>query len=218
MKKHGRWRAALRYSSCLVAAGLSLSLLVVFGTGDAGATQYLLNGMENRALTGRSNLPDKLLLRGLYRAMVLLGHFRYPRATEFLAYYIGGRGDTLRFDARPLLRHPEVQQALRLRRRAITFRQQPLARPDYYAVRRTDWDLFYAFDLLFVRRRPGRVVFYDQYYFQPLRRRSRTPFRLGKIHFKLNDGLIHVAYPEARKFTAYGEASLPHTHPFATQP
>lgn len=192
------------------AAGLGLALLVVFVTGDAGLTQYLLNGIEARALAGRSTLPDKLLLKGVYRSMLLAGGLRYPQATEFLRYYVGGRGDTLRFDARPLLQHPEVQAALRGRKQAITFRHQPPPRPSYHAVRRTDWDRFYAFDLLFIRRRPGRVEFYDQYYFQPLARRSRTPFRLGRIQFKLNDGLIHVAYPEARKFTSYGAAAWAH--------
>lgn len=197
----------LRRLALTAAAGLALVLLIVFGTGDAGLTQYLVNGLEARVLAGRSTPTDKLLLQAAYRGMLLTGGLRYLQATEFLRYYVSGRGDTLRFDANKLLRHPEVQEALRGRKRAITFLHQPPPRPGYHAVRRTDWDLYYAFDLLFIRRRPGRVEFYDQYYFQPLARRSRTPFRLGRIHFKLNDGLIHVAYPQARRFTSYGEAA-----------
>ncbi|RTQ47886.1 hypothetical protein EJV47_18380 [Hymenobacter gummosus] len=197
----------LRYLALTATAGAALLLLLVFGTGDAGLTQRLLNGIEARALAGRSTLPDKLLLKGLYQGMMLTGRLRYPQATAFLRYYVGGRGDTLRFDARALLRHPEVQQALQRRKTAITFRHQPPPRPTYHAVRRTDWDLFYTFDLLFIRQQGGQVEFYDQYYFQPLQRRSRTPFRIGNIRFKLNDGLIHVAYPEAKRFTSYGQAA-----------
>lgn len=140
--------------------------------------------------------------------MMLAGGLRYPQATEFLRYYVSGQGDTLRFDAQPLLRHPEVRRALRHRKRAITFLHQPPPHPTYHAVQRTDWDRYYAFDLLFIRQQPGRVEFYDRYFFQPLARRSRTPFRLGKIRFQLNDGLIDVAYPEARRFVSYAQAPL----------
>lgn len=198
----------LRRLALTTPAGAALLLLIVFGTGDAGLTQRLLNGIEVRALAGRSTWLDRLALRAGYRGMMLAGGLRYPQATEFLRYYVSGRGDTLRFDAQPLLRHPEVQQALRQHKRAITFRHQPPPQPTYHAVRRTDWDRYYAFDLLFIRQQPGRVEFYDRYFFQPLQRRSRTPFRVGKIRFQLNDGLIDVAYPEARRFVSYGQAPL----------
>ncbi|RYY13016.1 MAG: hypothetical protein EOO36_16545, partial [Cytophagaceae bacterium] len=48
-------------------------------------------------------------------------------------------GDTLRFDARPLLRHPEVQRALRQRKPGITFRHQNVGASPFYVVRKTDW-------------------------------------------------------------------------------
>ncbi len=111
-------------------------------------------------------LPDRLALKGIYQLMLLTGRVRYPRATDYLAYYCRGRGDTLRFDAAVLLRNPEVQQALRHHKQGITFRHQPPTNPRHHVV------------------------------------------SLGKIRFRLNDGLIHVAYPQAKMFVAYGEAKL----------
>ncbi|MBG8553849.1 hypothetical protein [Hymenobacter guriensis] len=185
-----------------------VGLLAIFVTGDFGAAQYILNGIEARALANQSTISDRLVLKALYQVMIISGKWRYPRAGEFLAYYCSGQGDTLHFDAKPLLRHPEMQLALRHHKQAITFRHQPQRNPQHHVVRHTDWDLYYAFDLLFIRQKYGRVSLYDQYYFQPLARKSHTPFHFGKIHFKLNDGLIHVAYPAAKMFTTYGEAAL----------
>jgi len=205
MKPFPRLRKFLQYAALAGLGLLAAGLLVVFGTGDFGATQCVLNGLETRALAHRSTLLDRLALKALYQALLVVGRVRHPQAAEFLAYYCAGRGDTLRFDAAPLLRHPEVQLALRHHKQAISFRHHAPTQPRHHVVRRTDPDLYYAFDLLFIRQRPGRVVFYDQYYFQPLARRSRTAFRLGRVRFQLNDGLIHVAYPRARPFTTYGE-------------
>jgi hypothetical protein len=196
------------YSIAGAAIFLAVNLLVLFATGDAGITQYCLNGVESRALAKRTTLFDRLALKTLYRSMMFAGQFRYPQATKFLTYYCNGRGDTLHFDAQPLLRNPEIQLALQHQKQAITFRQQPRRNFRHHIVRHTDWDLYYAFDVLFIRKKADRVAFYDQYYFQSLARKSRTPFHLGKLHFKLNDGLIHVAFPEAKMFTAYGETAL----------
>lgn len=208
MKRMLRFPKALVYLSSICATFIGITLFTVFLTGDAGATQYVLNGIEERALTKCSTLLDRALLKSLYQVMIFAGKVHYPRAAEFLAYYCSGRGDTLRFDAKPLLQNKEVQLALQHHKQAITFRQQTRRNSKHHVVSRTDWDLYYAFDLLFINRKHGRVAFYDQYYFQPLTNKSKTPFRFGKIHFKLNDGLIHVAYPEAKMFTAYGEAML----------
>jgi hypothetical protein len=202
--RRSRFRLLLRLGSlglatCLVALALAIGVL-----GDGGLTQQLLDGAERRALAGRSTWADHLGLRLLYGSLQLGGRVAYPQAAHLLAYYCAGQGDTLRFDARPLLRRPDVQQALRQHRPGITFRHRAGGRSPFYVVAKTDWPLYYAFDLLYIRYTARGVVFYDNYFFQPLARRSYTPFRLGKVRLRLNDGLIRVAYPEARAFIAYG--------------
>lgn len=192
--------------------GFSLALLLlagalaVWGTGDFGLTQRWLDGVERRALAGRSTPTDHLGLRLLYDGLWLGGRVAYPQAALLLGHYRAGTGDTLRFDARPLLRHPEVRQALRQGRPGITFRHQNVGASPFYVVRKTDWPLYYAFDLLYIRQRGNQVVFYDNYFFQPVARRSYARFRVGKIGVQLNDGLIRVAYPQARAFVACSQA------------
>lgn len=201
-----RW---LRWLSGGVVAGL-VGVVGLFAVGDFGLVQRALNGVESRALAGQSSRADQYGLRLLYGTLQLGGQLVYPQAAEMLGYYCGGRGDTLRFDARPLLRHPEVQQALRSRKPGITFRHQADAGP-FYIARRTDWGLYYAFDLLYIRREPAAVVFYDNYFFQPVARRSYTRFQFGRCHGRLNDGLIRVAYPQAKSFIAYGKVTASQT-------
>ena len=195
----------------LFSSGLATSLLltaaVVWGTGDAGLTQRWLAGAEQRALTGRSTPADRRGLRLLYQGLLLGGRLVYPQAAEFMHHYLQGSGDTVRFDTQPLLRHPEVRQALRQRKPGITFRHQPAGASPFFVVSRTDWPLYYAFELLYIIHTTSKLAFYDNYFFQPLARRSYTRFRLGKIRLRLNDGLIHVAYPRARAFVAYGEVA-----------
>jgi hypothetical protein len=193
-------------AGALVAVLAGAGILVAVG--DFGLTQRVLNGVESRALAGQSTAADKLGLRLLYGTLQLGGQVVYPQVAELLDYYCDGRGDTLRFDAGALLQHPEVQQALRLNKPGITFRHQAEAGP-FYIARRTDWGLYYAFDLLYIRRTPGAVVFYDNYFFQPLTRRSYTRFHVGRFHCNLNDGLIRVAYPRAKPFIAYGRVAAP---------
>jgi len=204
-------RPRLRQLLSLAGFGLAGSLVVlalaISLTGDGGLIQRLLNGAERRALVGRSTWADQVGLRLLYGGLQLGGQLAYPQAAHLLDYYCAGRGDTLRFDARPLLHRPDVQQALRQRRPGITFRHRAPSRSPFYVVAKTDWPLYYAFDLLYIRYTARGVVFYDNYFFQPLARRSYTPFRLGKVHLRLNDGLIRVAYPKARAFVAYGTAA-----------
>ena len=195
-----------RILSLWLVAGLLLAGAVVWGTGDFGLTQRWLNGAEQRALAGRSTLADRWGLRLLYRGLQLGGQLAYPQAAGLLGHYLQG-GDTLRFDTRPLLRHPEVQQALRQHRPGITFRHQLANGSPFYVVAKTDWPLYYAFDLLYIKYQPGGVAFYDNYFFQPVARRSYAQFGLGKVPLRLNDGLIHVAYPEARAFVAYGRVA-----------
>jgi hypothetical protein len=166
--------------------------------------QYALNGVERRALAGQSTRMDRWGLQLLYGALQLGGRLVYPQAADMLEYYCAGQGDTLRFDARPLLQHPDVQQALRQHKPGITFRHQAKAGP-FYIARHTDWEKYYAFDLLYIRQVPNGVVFYDNYFFQPLARRSYTRFQFGRLRCKLNDGLIRVAYPQAKSFIAYGK-------------
>lgn len=190
----------------LAASGL-LAGVVVWGTGDFGLTQHWLAGVERRALAGRSTPADRWGLRVLYRGLQLGGQLAYPQAAGLLGHYLRGTGDTLRFDARPLLRHPEVQEALRQHRPGITFRHHAAGSSPFYVATKTDWPLYYAFDLLYIKYLPSGVVFYDNYFFQPVARRSYARFGLGKVQLRLNDGLIHVAYPEARPFVAYGPAA-----------
>lgn len=199
-----RWGQRLGWG---LAVTLGLAALVVWGTGDSGLVQRWLNGAERRALAGRSTPTDRAGLCLLYQTLLLGGRVAYPQAAELLRHYVRGHGDTLRFDARPLLRHPEVQQALRLHRPGIAFRHQAVGATPFYTVLRTDWPLYYAFDLLYIRQQGRRISFYDNYFFQPLARRSYTRFGLGKVRLRLNDGLIRVAYPQARAFVAYGEVA-----------
>ena len=199
-KRPRRW---LRWLAGMLAAVLT-SGAALFAVGDFGLTQRVLGGVERRALANQSTRLDVYALRVLYGTLQLGGRVVYPQAAAMLEYYCDGRGDTLRFDARPLVQHPEVQQALRQHKPGITFRNQADAGP-FYIARRTDWELYYAFDLLYIRREPGAVAFYDNYFFQPLTRRSYTRFRFGRLHCKLNDGLIRVAYSEAKPFIAYGK-------------
>jgi len=202
-----RFRPLLRLLSVGLAAGLVLLTLLVGLTGDGGLTQYLLNGAERRALANHPTWADQLGLRVLYGGLQLGGRVAYPQAAHLLAYYCAGRGDTLRFEAGPLLRRPDVQQALRQHRPGITFRHQAAGKSPFYVAAQTDWPLYYAFDLLYIRYTAQGVVFYDNYFFQPLARRSYTQFRLGKVRVRLNDGLIHIAYPEARAFVSYAQVA-----------
>lgn len=179
---------------------------VLAAIGDFGLTQHLLNGIERRAIAHQSTWADQWSLRVLYTGLRLGGQVVYPQAADLLAYYCEGQGDTLHFDARPLLRHPEVQQALRLGKPGITFRHQKSAGP-FYVASRTDWALYYAFDLLYIKQRPDGIVFYDNYFFQPVARRSYTRFHFGRLHCRLNDGLIRVAYPQAKSFIVYGKVA-----------
>jgi hypothetical protein len=185
---------------------LLLGTLAVGVTGDFGLAQRWLNGVERRALAGRSTSADHLGLRLLYDGLWLGGRVAYPQAAELLGHYRAGSGDTLRFDARPLLRHPEVRRALRQGRPGIAFRHHATGAAPFYVVRQTDWPLYYAFDLLYIRQRGDKVIFYDNYFFQPLARRSYARFRVGKVGVRLNDGLIRVAYPQARAFVACSQA------------
>ena len=191
----------------LLAAALTSGGLL-FAVGDFGLGQRILDGVERRALAERSTRADRWGLRLFYSTLQLGGRVVYPQAAKLLAHYCAGQGDTLRFDARPLLRHPEVQQALRWRKPGITFRHQAKAGP-FYVARRTDWSLYYTFDLLHIRWVPGGVVFQDNYFFQPLARRSYTRFRFGQFHCRLNDGLVRVAYPQARSFVVRSEVMRP---------
>jgi hypothetical protein len=202
-----RFRLLLRLSGFGLAACLVVLALAIGVCGDGGLTQHLLNGAERRALASRSTWADQLGLRLLYGGLQLGGRVAYPQAAHLLDYYCTGWGDTLRFDARPLLRRPDVQQALREHRPGITFRHRAAGASPFYVVAKTDWPLYYAFDLLYIRYPARGVVFYDNYFFQPLARRSYTPFRLGKVRLRLNDGLIRVAYPKARAFVAYGRVA-----------
>ncbi|MDQ2772306.1 MAG: hypothetical protein M3Y54_17610 [Bacteroidota bacterium] len=181
---------------------------LLFAVGDFGLGQRVLDGVERRALASRSTRADRWGLRLFYGTLQLGGRIVYPQAAQLLAHYCAGQGDTLRLDAQPLLRHPEVQQALRLRKPGITFRHQANAGP-FYVARRTDWSLYYAFDLLYIRWVPGGVVFQDNYFFQPLARHSYTRFRFGQFHCRLNDGLVRVAYPQARPFIVYSKVARP---------
>jgi len=201
-----RFRKPLRCLGFGLALLLLAGALAVWGTGDFGLTQRWLNGVERRALAGRSTAADHLGLRLLYDGLWLGGRVAYPQAAQLLGHYRAGSGDTLRFDARPLLRHPEVRQALRQGKPGITFRHQNGGTSPFYVVSKTDWPLYYAFDLLYIRQRGGQVIFYDNYFFQPVARRSYARFRVGKIGVRLNDGLIRVAYPQARSFVAYSQA------------
>lgn len=202
-KRPRRW---LRWLAAVPAVGL-ISGCLLAGVGDFGLAQWVLNGVERRALAGQPTRADRWGLQLLYTALGLGGRVAHPLAAQLLAYYCAGQGDTLRFDARPLLRHPAVQQALRLHKPGITFRHQASAGP-FYVARHTDWSLYYAFDLLYIRPVPGRIVFYDNYFFQPVARRSYTRFSFGRFRCKLNDGLIRVAYPQAQPFVVYGEATV----------
>jgi len=202
-----RFRKPLRFLGFSLALLLLAGALAVWGTGDFGLTQRWLDGVERRAVAGRSTPADHLGLRLLYDGLWLGGQVAYPQAAQLLGHYRAGSGDTLRFDAEPLLHHPEVRQALRQGRPGITFRHQAAGSSPFYVVKKTDWPLYYAFDLLYIRQRGGTVVFYDNYFFQPVARRSYARFGIGKIGVRLNDGLIHVAYPQARAFVAYGRAA-----------
>lgn len=210
-KKSALYRVARLFRGLALglAGGLLLAAVVVWGTGDFGLVQRWLSGAERRALAGRPTLADQWGLRVLYRSAQLAGQLAYPQAAGLLGHYLAGTGDTLRLDTAPLLRHPEVQRALRQHRPGITFRHQAAGGSPFYIVARTDWPLFYAFDLLYIKYLPTGVALYDNYFFQPLARRSYTRFRLGKVRVKLNDGLIRVAYPEARAFVVYGLAPRP---------
>ncbi len=200
LKRGARWLAAA------VAVGL-VSGGVVGTVGDFGFMQRLFDGIEHRALHHQATRLDRWGLQVFYATLRLSGRVLYPQAATLLTYYCEGQGDTLHIDARPLLRHPEVQQALRLHKPGITFRHQQSAGP-FYVARRTDWGLYYAFDLLYIRQHPASIVFYDNYFFQPLARRSYTRFRVGRMQWRVNDGLIRVAYPRAKSFIIYGKVAM----------
>ena len=200
-----RLRCWSRRLATAVAAGLGMGA-ALWLIGDFRIIQRVLDGVERRALAHQSTIADHYGLRLLYATLQMGGRVVYPQAAEYLAHYCEGQGDTLRFDARPLLRHPDVQQALQLHKPGITFRHQRSAGP-FYIVRHTDWALYYAFDLLYIKREATGVAFYDNYFFQPLARRSYTRFNFGRVHCRLNDGLIRVAYPQAKSFVLYGEVT-----------
>lgn len=199
LKRGARWLAAAAAVG-LVGGG------VVGAVGDFGFTQRVFNGIEHRALQHQTTRLDRWGLQVFYATLRLSGRVLYPQAARLLTYYCEGRGDTLRIETRPLLRHPEVQQALRLHKPGITFRHQRSASP-FYVARHTDWELYYAFDLLYIRQQPTSIVFYDNYFFQPVARRSYTRFHVGRVQWRVNDGLIRVAYPQAKAFVVYGKVA-----------
>lgn len=207
-KRIFRWA---KYTSiCLVAVCLVL-LVVVFGTGDAGCTQNIVQNIEKRAFEEKNTWTDRLFLQGLYRGMVYVGYWKYPNASRFLHHYCHSKGDTLFFEADFLLQNAEVQKALQNNKNAIVFRPTHRTWESLHVSKYTHWDLFYTFDLLFIKRVGEKVIFQDHYFFRPLQKRSYTPFKVGKIRFSLNDGLIHVAYPEAKSYISYGEVDLSKT-------
>lgn len=181
------------------------TLLIVFGTGDGGYLQRTIDGIEKRAFEKKNTWTDKLLLKGLYQSMVYVGYWKYPYASHFLHHYCRSEGDTLFFNPDFLLKNTEVQQALKTGKNAIVFRPTHRTWESLHVSKRTYWDLFYTFDLLFIKRVDGKVIFQDHYFFRPLHKRSYTPFRIGKVNLSINDGLIHVAYPKAKSYISYGK-------------
>lgn len=184
-------------------------VIIVFVTGDGGYTQKTLQGIEERALIGEETWRDRLFLKSMYQGMVYTGSWKYPHASKFLHHYCQRGGDTLFFDAQFLLKNPDVIKALESHKTSIIFRPHHLKRPNRHIVTHTYWDLYYAFDLLQIRQKGNHVLFYDNYFFHKIQAKSYTPFKLGRIKFELNDGLIHVAYPQAKSFISYGKATLP---------
>jgi hypothetical protein len=206
-----------KYTSIFLVAFFFVLLVVVFGTGDGGCTQSTIESIEKRAFEQKSTWTDKVLLQGLYQGMVYVGYWKYPNASRFLHHYCQNEGDTLFFKADFLLQNAEVQTALQNNKNAIVFRPTHRTWESLHVSKYTHWDLFYTFDLLFIKRVGKKVIFQDHYFFRPLHKRSYTPFKVGKIRFSLNDGLIHVAYPRAKSYISYGEVDFSKTRLSADQ-
>jgi hypothetical protein len=204
-----KWLLKLaQYASITLLTCMLGVLLVVFGTGDGGCTQKMLEGIEKRAFAQQSTWTDKLFLKGLYQSMVYVGYWKYPIAARFLHHYCHAKGDTLFFNPDFLLKNIEVQQAIQDNKNAIVFRPTHRTWASLHVAKYTQGDLFYAFDLLSIKKKGSEIVFYDTYIFRQLQKRSYTPFKVGKVRFSLNDGLIHVAYPAAKSYISYGRARL----------
>ncbi|RZK21282.1 MAG: hypothetical protein EOO43_10680 [Flavobacterium sp.] len=188
-------------------ATIAFLLMVIFVTGDLGLTNYLISAAEVRAFKNKNTAADKIGLRLLYNGMIISSRFQLPLASKCLNHYCYNNGDTLYFDPKPLLVNKEVQKAILSRKKGIVFKSGPEVNKNFHFVKTTDKDLYFAFDVLHIRQTKHKIIFYDTYYFQPLERRTRPLFEIGKIKFRLNDGLIKVAYPEAKPFVAYAEVN-----------
>lgn len=198
----------LKFGSLFILSFGLILMFIIFGVGDGGLTQSLLNGIEKRALAKQDTWRDRLFLQTIYQSMIYVGYWKYPYASKFLHHYCHQKGDTLFYDANFLLQNKEVQMAIKKEKKIVIFRPITVERPHWHIPKQTYWDLYYTFDLLFMRKEGDKIIFYDNYTFFPLAKKSYTPFKIGRIKFSLNDGLIHIAYPHAKGYISYGQARL----------
>ena len=194
-----------KYIGTGLASIIIFLLTIVFITGDFGLTNYLISSAEARAFKNDNTFIDKIGLRLLYNGMIISSRLQYPQASKFLYHYCYNNGDTLFFDPKPLMKSEEVQQALKSGKKGIVFKSGPEVNKNFHFVKNTNEDLYFAFDVLHIRQTKNKIVLYDNYYFQPLNKRTKPLFEIGKIKFRLNDGLTKVAFPNAKPFVAYAE-------------
>jgi hypothetical protein len=184
--------------------------IFIFWWGDGDFIETKLQAIEKRAFENKNTYFDIFFLRSLYQSMIFFGQFHYPNASKMLAHYCEAQKDTIFFDAEKLYNeNTELQFAVEKNKTGIIFRPYQSKDKTVHISSSFDWDLYYAFDLLSIRKEGKKVILYDRYVFAPLERKNYTPFKFGKIKFNLNDGLIHIAYPDAKGFMIYGEFILP---------
>ncbi|TAE67208.1 MAG: hypothetical protein EAZ85_15280 [Bacteroidetes bacterium] len=188
---------------------LFIAIFIVFMTGDAQLIQTKLNHIEQRALENKTTDWDRFWLRLLYQNMIFFGQFHYPNASKMLHHYCQQKSDTLFFDAENLYKeNPEVKFAVDNNKTGVIFRPHHIEdimlhiSPVFY------WDLYYAFDVLSIKKEGNSVVLYDKYKFNTIETKVYTHFKIGQISLEINDGLIKVAYPKAKGFISYGKFEI----------
>lgn len=193
----------------------ALLLFVIFMirfVGDAGFIHEKLKHIEERADNQETTFSDKLFLQTIYQSMIMVGSWKYPQASELLNHYCKGGKDTFYFDSKQLLANEEVKEAIKNDKNIIIFRPLVLEKDkgkNVHVCKQLYFDFYYAFDVLSIKKtEKNSIIFYDNYFFQSLQAKKYTNFKIGAIEFQLNDGLIHIAYPDALPFISYSESFL----------
>ena len=189
--------------SLATAFSLTFPLACEASPGDS-ITSYF-SSVENRRINNQSTTKDKIVLRTLYRSMILAGYTQFPEASKVLNQCMRGDGEDVKISSRYFEKSEYVQARL-------------AEKPDgtygpYFFKQSEDVRLSYTFngfylDVKTLDSGERHVKIYQNIDFshgKPLTNRGvNTRFYLGPLTFKMSDSLVFVA-SDCKPFTAYAE-------------